>query len=417
MKNNNKRKELFLCKECNSTYKNLGELSKHINKVHFNSKIYYDKWILKKEENLCKICQNEAKYKGGLQGYKNYCSRQCAIEYNSRQRKKSYLKKFGSESPFGNKEVQNKSKQTCIKKYGIEHFTNPEKTKQTCLEKYGVNNGSKTQEAKEKIKNTHLKNYGIEYPMQLEENKEKSKQTCIKKYGVEYVLQSGDIKEKAKETMLKNYGVEYAAQNDKIYNKVIKTKKEKYGENFNQQFKEKAKQTCLKLYGDEHYNNREKYKETCLKKYNKNSYFETIEFKNKSKKTCIKKYGVPNVSQCARIHQKQQKSGFRIKKFKNTDLWYQGSYELDFLEKYYNNYIDIQRGPRIKYIFEERKRYYFSDFLIPSLNLVIECKNSYLVKRDKLILEKKKIATKNKGYNWIMIVDKNYKDFNDLISS
>jgi hypothetical protein len=101
-----------------------------------------------------------------------------------------------------------------------------------------------------------------------------------------------------------------------------------------------------------------------------------------------------------------------IKRFKNTNIWYQGSYELDFLEKYYNIFInDIQRGLRITYKCNEKQKYYFSDFYIPSLNLIIEIKNSYLAKKDKLILEAKKEACLSQGYQWIMIIDKNYSNF------
>ena len=118
------------------------------------------------------------------------------------------------------------------------------------------------------------------------------------------------------------------------------------------------------------------------------------------------------VMQCNKIHQKQQKSGFKIKKFKNTDLWYQGSYELDFLEKYFDKYPDIKRGPSIKYSFKGKAKYYFPDFYIPFLNLVVECKNSYLKKRDAAQIKAKEMATKKLSFNYILIVDKQYNNFN-----
>lgn len=320
------KEELFVCEECHQIFKNRGELSKHINRIHFNIKKYYDKWILEENENKCKICDKEAKYSGGLRGYKNFCDRICAVAYNAQQRKKYNIEKFGSKSPFGNKDVREKSKQTMLKKYGVKHFTNPEKTKQTCLGKYGVDNGSKTKETKKKIKNTHLKNHGVEYPMQLKENKEKSKKTCLDKYGVEYSFNSNEVKEKRRKTMIKKYGVEYSAQNKKIF-------------------------------------------------------------------------------------EKQQKSRLDKKQFKDTNVYYQGSYELDFLEKYYDKYPDIKRGPRIKYVFEGKEHYYFSDFLIYSKNLIIECKNSYLAKRDKEKIKAKEKATISNGFNYIMIINKNYENF------
>lgn len=56
-----------------------------------------------------------------------------------------------------------------------------------------------------------------------------------------------------------------------------------------------------------------------------------------------------------------------------------------------------------------------SDFLIPSKNLIVECKNSYLAKRDKNILIKKKKASLREGFKWIMIIDKNYSKFEKII--
>ena len=109
------------------------------------------------------------------------------------------------------------------------------------------------------------------------------------------------------------------------------------------------------------------------------------------------------------LFEKNQKSCFKIKQFRNSNIWYQGTYELDFLEKYYNLFRDIQRGPSIKYVYNGGNKVYHPDFYIPSLNLIIEIKGSYFLKRDKkMILEKEK-AVLNSGYKYIIIIDKNYE--------
>jgi hypothetical protein len=133
----------------------------------------------------------------------------------------------------------------------------------------------------------------------------------------------------------------------------------------------------------------------------------------KSRETCLKRYGVKSPSQVKEIYEKTQKSGFKAKQFNNTNIYYRGSYELDFLQKYYENYIDIQNGPRIKYIFEEKEHYYFPDFYIPSLNLIIEIKSLWIMKKqnEKIIKEKEKAAIAN-GFKYLMIVDKNYTHCN-----
>ena len=81
------------------------------------------------------------------------------------------------------------------------------------------------------------------------------------------------------------------------------------------------------------------------------------------------------------------------------------------LKKYYEKFLDIKRGPRIQYYYQGKKHYYFSDFYIPSKNLIIEIKNSYLAKKDKDILEHKKQECVNQGFDWLMIINKDYSSF------
>ena len=56
---------------------------------------------------------------------------------------------------------------------------------------------------KEKSKETCLEKYGFEYAMQSNEVKEKGKKTCLEKYGVEYSSQSIEIMEKTSKNAYK----------------------------------------------------------------------------------------------------------------------------------------------------------------------------------------------------------------------
>jgi len=191
------------------------------------------------------------------------------------------------------------------------------------------------------------------------ENRKNSVMKTIKHY-------KNEIIEKREFTCINKYGVENTFQSKEIKEKIKQTKKEKYG--------------------DEKYTNQDKKKQTCLKKY-----------------------GVENPTQWNNDYN----AGLRIhtKLYKNTKIFYQGSYELDFLEKYYNKFQDIERGPTIKYKIKEKIRVYFPDFFIPSLNIIIECKNSYLVKEYKDQNEAKRKATIANGFSYIMIIDKDYEEF------
>ena len=54
---------------------------------------------------------------------------------------------------------------------------------------------------------------------------------------------------------------------------------------------------------------------------------------------------------------------------------------------------------------------YHPDFYLPNYNLIVEVKNSYLAERDCLIIEQKKNSVLQNGYNYIMIIDKDYTEF------
>lgn len=106
-------------------------------------------------------------------------------------------------------------------------------------------------------------------------------------------------------------------------------------------------------------------------------------------------------------------TGLKIKYFKNTELYYQGTYELKFLElcEKLNIIKDIKRGPSIKYNFENSPHVYISDFLYVPLNIVIEIKSTYFYNVHANKCEAKKIETVNQGYNYLFIIDNNFEEF------
>ena len=170
----------------------------------------------------------------------------------------------------------------------------------------------------------------------------------IKKYGVKNPFESKEIQEKIKKTNLDRHGVEYPSQSKKIQEKI--------------------------------------------------------------KQSFLKKYGVEYALQNKEFFDKYINTSFNRGRFK-TGVYYQCSYELDFLEKYHELF-DIKRGPTFTYIYKDKKRYYFSDFFIESKNLIVEIKNSYLYNKDMERIHLKEQAVKAKGFNYILIKDKDYSIFN-----
>lgn len=179
----------------------------------------------------------------------------------------------------------------------------------------------------------------------------------------------------------------------------------------------KREQTNMKLYGVKNCfqseEKIEKIKNTMVEKYGVEHNMQIQKCLNDRVETYRKKYGCDNPTQNHDILIKSFSKGNKIKQFKNTDIYYQGSYELDFLEKYYDK-LKIKRGPSINYDCEGIKKVYHSDFLIDEYNLIVEIKSSYWLKKFKNRIKYQELETK-KNYNYILIVNKNYDEFNKLI--
>jgi hypothetical protein len=293
-----------------------------------------------------------------------------------------------------------KSKKTNLEKYGQEHYTNPEKTKQTNLERYGCENVSGSQKIKERKKQTNLDNWGVENVFQSEIIKDKLKQTNLEKYGVEHPLQNEKLLKKSMNTCFKNNGVEYPTQSKKVIDKRIENNLEKYG-------KESYTQTDM-------------YKidvnKSNLEKYGSDWYMSSQDFRDKSKKYYINNFGTEFNMQVTEIWEKAQISGHKSKIHKETGLLYRGSYEKDFLDFCVLNKLKIEKGKRFSYVFENKKRYYFSDFYLPSKNLIVEIKSDYYLNKYYDMNLAKKESTIQNGYNFLFILNKNYDEFLTILS-
>ena len=165
------------------------------------------------EDILCKKChKNICKFGNKFSdGYRNFCSIKCS--------RNSLLTK-------------EKTKQTCLKKYGTENPRQSqkinEKIKNTCLEKYGVSSPLKSNEIKEKIKKTNLKRYGSISPLGNKKIRKEIELKLIEKYGVNNVAKLEETKEKYKQTSLERYGVDNPNKNEKIKEKIKYTNIKKY---------------------------------------------------------------------------------------------------------------------------------------------------------------------------------------------
>jgi hypothetical protein len=307
-----------------------------------------------------------------------------------------------------------KNKLTSLEKYGIENFVNVEKSKETKFLKYGDKNYQNV----EKIKKTKLERWGDENF----NNKEKIKQTNLNKWGVSCTLESDIIKEKIKKTNLQKYGNEDSRKSKIVVDKRKHTNLKKFGvESYmkTEEFIKKSKETSLERYGFLSPNQSDIIKKrkvkSMIEKYGYISNSCTEESKEKLRRTNLERYGVEYPMQVLEFIEKQQRNSKKVVKY-DDNLYYQGSYEKHFLDyisdlKLIN---EIKRGPSVKYTLNNVDKIYYPDFYFEKYNLIVEIKSLYYY--DKFF--EKNIAKKQKciddGFNFLFIINKNYKIF-DLI--
>jgi hypothetical protein len=290
-----------------------------------------------------------------------------------------------------------KSKDTCLKKYGVEYVLQVKEIKDKCnkviKEKYNVENISQLDEIKEKKIKTCQKNHGVNVSFESNEIKNKIKDKFIKKYGVDNPFKSEIIKETIKNTNLIKYGHENPQQNNDI--------------------KQKTKNTCLQKYGYENVLLLEKVIETrkqiCFEKYGTDYFMQSELGKNIYKQTCLHKYGVENPQQVPEIAEKGSKNSYRSKLYtfpSGKQISCQG-YEPFALNKLIKdeliNETDIVTGaknvPIIWYNDETGKKHcHYVDIFIPSQNRMIEVKSTWTAEKKKDNIFLKQEAGKNLGY-------------------
>lgn len=205
----------------------------------------------------------------------------------------------------------------------------------------------------------------------------KVKNTCMKKYGVTNVSKSQTIIDKIKNVFLEKYGV------DNIMN---------------------LEET------------RQKIKNVFLEKYGHNHPMKNKEFLKEFKRKNLEETGYETPFESDKVQKGIFSSGRKMKLHESLNLYYQGTYEKDFLDICKDLNIVVSKPKYIRYFFDGKTRRYFPDFYIEKLNLIIEVKSDYYYN---MFLEMNKAKEKyviDKGFNYIIIMNKNYDEFLKNIS-
>ena len=194
----------------------------------------------------CPICGSISKFNG--RGYNLTCGK---CNYNAYPEKKekskqTCLEKYGVKNPLSSEEIREKSEQTCLEKYGTKianQFSTKEakqKYEQQCLEKFGVKNAGQSKEAKDKRKQTMLNKYGVEHNFQLLAGSKHSKEIWDKNYD--------DIIQKRQQTCLEKYRAKEICQSQ-YFKDTSKISKRKKSELFEKENNCTAQYKLIRKYG------------------------------------------------------------------------------------------------------------------------------------------------------------------------
>ena len=194
-----------------------------------------------------------------------------------------------------------------------------------------------------------LDRYGHKNNMHGVETRAKTKQKWIEKYGVEVPTQAEEIKAKVRATNQRRRGVDWPAQDKLVWEKYEATMLERYG--VNNGFKhENIKKTMLERYGVEH----------CMQ--NPEIFRKTLRGLKSTKQ------GTFPSGQTYTYQGYENVAVQKLLEFVNEDEMLVG---------------DPTKLPVIEYLnpVKEKNCRYFPDIWIPHLNLIVEVKSTWTMKR------------------------------------
>ena len=156
------------CEICDRKFKNYRTLGIHISTTHKMSKQeYYDRFLRKdKNEGKCLECGKETDFITLVKGYRIFCSVKCLnqSQYHIKHCTETYTKNY-VDNKDNRKELNERTRNTCLDRYNGIGFASQELTKkynETMLLKYGHTNPSQVKEIQEKTKQTNIEKYGSE---------------------------------------------------------------------------------------------------------------------------------------------------------------------------------------------------------------------------------------------------------------
>lgn len=168
--------------------------------------------------HTCCNCNKPVKFDRQV-NYRKLCSKKCTAIYTAKNM-----------SDEDKDKIVKKREMTSVERYGEKYASQTkeckDKTKQTCLDKYGTEYPMQNTKIHDKqfkaMQNTNLERYGTKSTLGLDETRENYKKTMVERYGVEHGFHNPNIYEKMKTTTKKRYGVEYYSKSKDWYKRYKK---------------------------------------------------------------------------------------------------------------------------------------------------------------------------------------------------
>lgn len=213
-------------------------------------------------------------------------------------------------------------------------------------------------------------------------------------------------------TVKEKYGVDNVAYLNSVKNKISEKNKKNYHINKNE-IVYKFMNTCFEKYNSHPMNNDilyAKYKNTMVKLYGVDHPSKTLEYRNNASLRMIKNNSEFNFTNC-----------YKIKKYKETELYYQSLYEYDFLEHCEKlNILDkIENGNVYNFLLEDTDFGFrtITDFSIDDTE--IEIKSTYILEKQggQNIIDIKKRAVESDCKKYLLILDKKYSEFDEYLKN
>lgn len=145
---------------------------------------------------ICPVCGKPVKFNTSSNIYRHYCSPAC-VSRATRIKAKETICNNGGYKRFAEKGFKTKEL-----RYGSRSYNNLNKSKQTCMEKYGVEWASQTKEFRDKVKQTCMEKYGVSNC--LDAVRDEIKKGWLEKYGVDNPMKNQHISNQARKTLRKN---------------------------------------------------------------------------------------------------------------------------------------------------------------------------------------------------------------------